>query len=106
MDITASYLADIVITVDDMLGKEPTLRYAHHDVRDAAKFLDLVGETYLINKEEIEPLGKSIMESAQWIIGLYNYGIMNLLDIPHFGHGKNVELYIKQLVVHVHGGIL
>jgi len=31
---------------------------------------------------------------------------MNLLDIPHFGHGKNVELYVKQLVTHVHGGIL
>jgi hypothetical protein len=31
---------------------------------------------------------------------------MNLLDIPHFGRGKNVGLCVKQLVSHVHGGIL
>jgi hypothetical protein len=31
---------------------------------------------------------------------------MNLLDIPHFGHGKNVGLCVKQLVSRVHGGIL
>jgi hypothetical protein len=39
-------------------------------------------------------------------MGLYNYGIMNLMDIPHFGCGKKVGLCIKQLVTHVHGGIL
>jgi hypothetical protein len=31
---------------------------------------------------------------------------MNLLDIPHFGQGKNVGLCIKKLVAQVHGGIL
>jgi hypothetical protein len=37
---------------------------------------------------------------------MYNSGIMNLLDIPHFGHDKNVGLYVKQLVSCVHRGIL
>jgi hypothetical protein len=46
------------------------------------------------------------MEPMQWITGLYNYGIMNLLDIPHFGHGKNVGLCVKKLLVRVHRGIL
>jgi hypothetical protein len=46
------------------------------------------------------------MEPVQWITGLYNSGIMNLLDIPHFGGGKNVILCVKQLVARVHGDIL
>jgi hypothetical protein len=67
MDITLPYLPDAVITVDDMLGKVPKLRYADHDVRDVAKFPELAEETYLINTGEIGPLGKPIMEPAQWI---------------------------------------
>jgi hypothetical protein len=67
-------------------------------VRDATKFPDLAEEAYLENTGEIGPLGKPIMEPAQWITGLYNSRIMNLLDIPHFGHGKNVGLCIKQLL--------
>jgi len=55
----------------------------------------LVEEAYLANKREIGPLGKPIMEPAQWITRLYNSGIMNLLDIPHFGCSKNVGLCIK-----------
>jgi hypothetical protein len=66
----------------------------------------LAEETYLKNIREIGPLGKPIMELAQWITGLYNSDIMNLLDIQHFKHNKNVELYVKQLVTCVHRGIL
>jgi hypothetical protein len=106
MDITLLYLPDAVIIVDDMMGKVSKLRYADHDVHDAEKFLELAKESYLINTREIGPLDKPIMDLAKWIIGLYNYGIMNLLDISHFGCSKNVGLYIKQLVAHVHRGIL
>jgi hypothetical protein len=31
---------------------------------------------------------------------------MNLLDIPHFEHSKNVGIFIKQFLAQVHGGIL
>jgi hypothetical protein len=31
---------------------------------------------------------------------------MNLLDIPHFGHGKHINGCVKQLLERVHGGIL
>jgi hypothetical protein len=61
---------------------------------------------YLENRGEVGPLGKPILEPAQWVTGLYNSGIMNLLDIPHFGRGKNVGLCVKQLLARVHGGIL
>jgi hypothetical protein len=106
MDITLPYLPDTVVVVDDMMGKVPTLKYIDHDVRDASKFPYLDEDNYLINTGEIRTLDKTIMEPAQWITELYKYGIMKLLDILHFGHGKNVRLYIKQLFSRVHGGIL
>jgi hypothetical protein len=102
MDITLPYLPYAVVTVYDILGKVPKLRYVDHDVHDAAKFLDLTKETYLINTWEIGPLDKPIMDPAQWITGLYNSGIMNLLDILHFERDKNVSLCVKQLVYRVH----
>jgi hypothetical protein len=106
MDVTLPYLPDTIINVDDMLGKVSKLKYSDQDVCDVTKFLDLAEDSYLLNTGEIGPLVKHRMEPAQWIMRLYNLGIMNLLDILHFGHGKNVGLYIKQLVTRVHGGIL
>jgi hypothetical protein len=55
-----------------------------HDVRDG-KF-SRPGRGNLFGRHgEIGPLGRPIMEPTQWITGLYNSGIMNLLDIPHLG---------------------
>jgi hypothetical protein len=31
---------------------------------------------------------------------------MNLLDIPNFGRGKDVNSYVKHILALVHGGIL
>jgi hypothetical protein len=106
MEITLPFHPYVVPTIDDMMGKVPKLRYADHDVHDMTKFLELVKEKYLINTGEIGPLGRPVLDPAQWITGLYNSWIMNLLDILHFGHGKNVSLCVKQLVARVHGGIL
>jgi hypothetical protein len=47
-----------------------------------------------------------ILEPNQWITSLYNTGILNLLEIPHFGHGKDVNNCVKQLLALVHGGIM
>jgi hypothetical protein len=95
-----------VVIVDDILKKVPKLRYSDHDVCDVTKFPDFSKETYLENIEEIGPLGKPIMEPAQRITRLYNYDIINLLDILHFGHGKNVGLCVKQLLSRVYNDIL
>jgi hypothetical protein len=84
-----------VVTVEDMLVKVPKLRYLDQDVCDTMKFPYLAEEAYLANIGEIVPLGKPIMEPAQWIIGLYNSGVMNLMDISHFEHGKNFRLSVK-----------
>jgi len=62
MDITLPYLLDVVVIMDDMLGKLPKLRYSDHDVRNVTKFPDLVEGNYLANTGEIGLLGKLIME--------------------------------------------
>jgi hypothetical protein len=87
MEITLPFLPDAVITVDDMLGKVPKMRYVDHDVCDVTKFPELAEENYLINMGEIGPLGRPVYWSPHAVdhMGLYNSGIMNLLDIPHFG---------------------
>jgi hypothetical protein len=67
MEITLPFLPDTVPTVDDMLGKVPKLRYTDHDVHDTTKFPELAKENYLINTGEIGPLGRPVLEPAQWI---------------------------------------
>jgi hypothetical protein len=89
-----------------MLGKVLKLKYVDHDVTDTTKFPDFVHESYLENRGDVGPLGKTILETVQWVIGLYNLGIMNFLDIPHFGRSKNMGFCVKQLLAKVHGGIL
>jgi hypothetical protein len=106
VEIMLPHIPDVVIVVEDMLGKVEKLKYADHDVTDTTKFPDLVQEIYLENKEEVGPSGNPILEPTQWITGLYNSGIMNLLEIPHFGCGKDVGNCVKQLLERVHGGIL
>jgi hypothetical protein len=98
VEITLPHLPDVVVVVEDMLGKVLKLKYADHDITDTMKFPDFTQEVYLENRGEVGPLGKPILEPAQWVTGLYNSGVMNLLDIPHFGHGKNVGLCVKTTI--------
>jgi hypothetical protein len=51
--ITLPYISDVVVIVEDMLGKVLKLRYVDHDVKDAAKFPDIAHEIYLEEKGEI-----------------------------------------------------
>jgi hypothetical protein len=95
-----------MVTVEDMLGKVPKLRYFDHDVRYTSKFPKLAEETYLEETGEMGPLGRPILEPMQWITRLYNSGIMNLLDIFHLRFSNNVGLCVKQLLSRVHGFIM
>jgi hypothetical protein len=47
-----------------------------------------------------------LLEPAQWILGMYNTCIMNLLYIPHFGHGNYINRWFKQFLSRVNRGIL
>jgi hypothetical protein len=106
VEIILPHILDVVIVVEEMLGKVEKLKYVDHDVTDTTKFPDLAQEIYLENKEELGPLGNPILELAQWITILYNLSIMNLLEIPHFEHGNNVSNCAKQLLERVPRGIM
>jgi hypothetical protein len=41
IEITLPYLPDVVVAVEDMLGKVLKLKYSYHDVIDTTKFPDL-----------------------------------------------------------------
>jgi hypothetical protein len=83
-------IPESIIVVEDMLGFVPKLKYADHDITEVAKFLELAQEIYM-ERKGISSLGVPILEPKQWITGLYNTCIMNLLEIPHFGRGKDVN---------------
>jgi hypothetical protein len=64
VEITLPHLPNIVVTVEDMLGKVPKLKYADHEITDTTKFPDFYQESYLEKRGEIGPPGKPIMEPA------------------------------------------
>jgi hypothetical protein len=83
-----------VTTLPNILGCVEKLRYANHDVENRDKFYEFEPQVYMDSKgisEERVP----ILEPKKLIIGLYNTRIMNLLEIPHFGQGKDVNNCIK-----------
>jgi hypothetical protein len=85
-----------------MLGKVSKLKYVDHDITDTTKFpAYFTQEAYLEDRGEVGHLGKPILELTQWVTSIYNSCVMNLLDISHFGHGKNVGLCVKQLLARV-----
>jgi hypothetical protein len=81
------------------------MKYYDHDVVDTVKFPYLAQHTYMESRGK-GPSSTPMLEIAQWILGLYNIGIMNSLDILHLGHGKHINGCVKQLLARVHGGIL
>jgi len=86
---------------DRMVGGVYALKYSDHDVADTVKFPDLAPLNFL-ERGGGSPLGAPLLEHAQWILGLYNTDIMNLLDIPHFMRGKHINGCVKQLLTRVH----
>jgi hypothetical protein len=74
-------------------------------VADVTKFPDLASQVYLESREA----GSSdmlVLELTQWILGIYNIGIMNLLDVPHFGRENPINAYVKKFLACIYGGIL
>jgi hypothetical protein len=74
-------------------------------VTNVTKFPDLASQVYLESRGAGSS-GMPLIEPTQWILGLYNTGIMNLLDAPHFGRGNPVNSCIKKLLARIHGRIL
>jgi hypothetical protein len=105
LDIAMPKIPKGVKTKDNKVGGVKGHRYYDHDVYKTINFLDLATHSYLESRGE-GPSGVPLLDPAQWILGLYNNDIMNLLDIPHFGSGKLINGCVKNLLARVHRGIL
>jgi hypothetical protein len=82
---------------DDMVDGVTSIKFYDHDMEDVTKFPDLAPQNYLESRGEGSS-GMPLLEPTQWILGLYNIGIMNLLDVPHVGQGKHINTCIKKLL--------
>jgi hypothetical protein len=47
-----------------------------------------------------------LLETKMWVIGVEKSGILNLLEVPHFGRSLEINAYVKLLFNYVHGGTL
>jgi hypothetical protein len=94
------------VTVEgNMLGEIESLRYSNHNLSDANKFPELATQNYL---RTVMRLGSLVMtlESKEWVTGLQRAGILNLLEIPHFGRITEINACVKLFLICVHGGFL
>jgi len=81
------------------------MKYSDHDVVDIGKLPKFSQHVYMDNIGT-RPFGDPILQPKQWAVGLANMGILNLVEILHFGRGKEVNNYVKKLMALLHGGLL
>jgi hypothetical protein len=78
-----------------------TLCYSDHDIVDVEKFREFARQVYL-DDVGIGPFEDPILQPKKWVDGLANTRILNVLDIPHFGRGRDAKICIKQLMEVTH----
>jgi hypothetical protein len=94
-----------VIIEGDLMGKVVALKFLDHDITDAQKFLELAWDKYLCTKS-VPGIGAILVEPQSWASRLEKSGILNLLEIPHFGRSLEINACIKLLLSCIHGGTL
>ena len=80
-------------------GKVAALRYSDHDTNDREKFPQFAPGKFL---RTVTYNKVSMVEIKQWAVGLEQFGLLRMLNIPHFGHNAHVNAVVKQLLVLVH----
>jgi hypothetical protein len=103
--IVLQRITERVQTMPTLLGCVVKIRYLEHDVANEERFPKFSQHIYL---ESIGrgPFGGPILQPKSWVAGLENTRILNLLEIPNFGRGKEVNNCIKKLKEVLHGGFL
>jgi hypothetical protein len=82
------------VTVEgDMLGEIESLRYSDHDLSDAKKFPELAPQNYLHTIMRPRSLVMTL-EPKEWETRLQRVGILNLLEIPHFGRSMHKSMHV------------
>jgi hypothetical protein len=60
-------------------------------------FLELEREKYLCTKS-VSGIGAILVETQMWETRLENSGILNLMEIPHFGRSLEINACVKLLL--------
>jgi hypothetical protein len=81
------------------------LKYSDHNVVDARKLPEFAQQVYM-DIIGTGPFGDPMMQPKQWAASLENTGILNLVDISHFGRVKEVNNCVNKLIAVLHGGFL
>ena len=88
-----------------MTGKIDRLKYANHDTNDHGKFTQFTPGTYL-HSVHYPDTGVTLLEAKQWAASLEQAGLLNMLNVSHFGCSTQVTVVVKQLLALVHDGNL
>ena len=89
----------------ELLGYVPALKFTDYNLGDSKTYPQFRPDQYLIvqrnprtNTDEFVPM--------EHVHILERSGLLNLLRIPHFGRGAEVNAMVRVLLSHVHGGYL
>jgi hypothetical protein len=91
--------------INTLLRCVEMLQYSDHNVANVGKFSEFAQQVYM-DSIGTGPFDDPTLQPKPWASGLANTGILNLVEIPHFGRGKEVNNYVKQLMAVLHGGFL
>jgi hypothetical protein len=88
-----------------LLGHVNDLKYQDYNLLDHVKFPQLQVDQYMVMT--VNPATKvEALTPQAWMASLQPSGLLNLLQILHFGRSNEIDAVVKILLSCVHGGHL
>ena len=88
-----------------LLGYVNNLKFKDYNLLDHIKFVQFQVDQYMAMI--VNPTTKvEALTPQAWIASLQPSGLLNLLQIPHFGHNNEITTVVKVLLSYVHRGHL
>lgn len=101
--ISMPLIPQVIPFIEDVFGNISLVKFDDYDLENEETFLDLALEYYL-DRVLYDDVVK--VEPMLWARGLSNAGILNLLNIPHFGRYNITTICVRQLLALVNEGCL
>ena len=73
-------------------------QFVDYDLADDNNFIELFNSEYMGIKISPYPNVPIILELRTWVNGLMKLGILNMLEVPHFGRIPQVKMCPKMLL--------
>jgi hypothetical protein len=100
--LTTTYIPKGIHVVGSQLGKIPLLKNNDFNLNDIINYAMLEPHRYLTNKTGKKPR----LVSQPWIKDLAQSNVLNVMNIPHFGHHQEDNTCVKLLLSCYHGRYL